>query len=171
MHRITQHINKACAECCDNLDTNAHERKLLKGNSRNIPRWMEPSEELLDYLAAQTQPHGRIALHLSNLNGVDLAAHQCAASVNVCRELQAHLSGPPDEIERTLTRWADQALLTWAPVDNGQLLKVAAAVRKLQQSTPNQARITLAVPFDPYPACIKTSDITDIWDHPLLHTK
>ena len=171
MHRITHHINKACAECCDNLDINARERKLLKGNSRNVPRWLEPSEELLNYLAAQIHQQGRLALHLSNLNGVNITTYQGATEVNIGRELQSHLCGPPDEIERTLARWGDQTLLTWAPVDNGQLLKVAAAVRKLQQSTPNQAHITLVVPFDPYPACMKTTDVTDIWDHPLLHAK
>ena len=82
MHRIKQHIDKACAECCENLESNIRERKLLKGSSRNVPRWMEPSEELLTYLAAQTQPHGRLALDLRNLRGMDIATHPCAVDVN-----------------------------------------------------------------------------------------
>ena len=171
MQGIKQHIGNASNECCNNLESNLRERKLLKGSSRNVPRWMEPSEELHTYLAAQTQPHGRLALHLSNLKKVDIAKQHWAVDVDTCRQLHSHLCGPPDEIERTLTRWGDQTLLTWAPIDNGQLLKVAAAVRKIHHTTAGQAQLTLAVPFDPYPACDSITDITDIWDHPLLHTK
>ena len=78
---------------------------------------------------------------------------------------------PPEEIERTLTRWGDLPLLTWAPIDNGQLLKVATCVRTLLNKGSILAPLILAIPFDPYPACQEFSDITDIWDHPLLHTK
>ena len=81
------------------------------------------------------------------------------------------MCGPIDEIERTLARWGNQPLITWAPVDNGQLLKVAAAARNLFNSRAGQGLLVLAVPLDPYPACEKASDITDVWDHPLLQEK
>ena len=171
MTAASDHLNKACEDCCAQLATNAQERRSLKGNSRNIPRWMEPSEDLLDHLTSTRQHNGRLALHLSNLNRADLSQYPDVVDVTTSRQLHTHLCGTPDEIERTLTRWGDKPLLTWAPIDNGQLLKVAAAVRKIQNDRAGQASLTLAVPFDPYPGCEKVSDITDVWDHPLLHTK
>lgn len=132
---------------------------------------MEPSEDILDCLTTHMPQNQRIALHLSNLRGIDIASHQGAIDVNTSRQLHSHLCGPPDEIERTLIRWGDLPFLTWAPTDNGQLLKVAACARKLQNTKAVHAPLVLATPFDPYPACQKVSDITDVWDHPLLHTK
>ena len=110
-------------------------------------------------------------MHLSNLRGIDITSHQGAGDVNASRQLHSHLCGPPDEIERTLIRWGDLPLLTWAPIDNGQLLKVAACARKLHGTKAVHAPLVLATTFDPYPACQKVSDITDVWDHPLLHAK
>ena len=171
MTTIKDNLNKACNDCCSNLEINAQERRSLKGNIRNIPRWMEPSEDLLEYLAEHMQHNGRLALHLSNLKGTNITTYPGAIDVNSSRQLHSHLCGPPEEIERTLTRWGDLPLLTWAPIDNGQLLKVAACVRKLHNTRAIQAPLILATPFDPFPACQKVSDITDVWDHPLLHTK
>ena len=85
--------------------------------------------------------------------------------------MHSQLCGPLEEIERALTRWGDSPLLTWAPIDNGQLLKIATCIRTLLNKGMSQAPLILATPFDPYPACQKVSDITDVWDHPLLHTK
>ena len=48
---------------------------------------------------------------------------------------------------------------------------MAAAARTLFNTNAGQAYVVLVVPFDPYPACEKVSDITDVWDHPLLHDK
>ena len=100
-----------------------------------------------------------------------MTAHTNVTDVTTARQIHNHLCGPPEEIERALARLGDQPLLTWAPTDNGQLLKVAAAVRKLHNTRAGQAQLILAIPFDPYPACDKITDITDVWDHPLLHTK
>ena len=171
IHGIRQGIDKACSECCENLEANAQERKHLKGTSRIVPRWMEPSDDLLHYLTTLLPTDGRIALHMSNLTTADLSTYTNVTDVNSTRQIHTHLCGPPDEIERALIRLGDQPLLTWAPTDNGQLLKVAAAVRNIHNTRPGQGLLTLAVPFDPYPACDKVTDITDVWDHPLLHTK
>ena len=168
---VKANLNKACDECCANLDTNTHERRNLKGGNRNIPRWMEPSEDLFEFLSTQMPRNGRLALHLSNLRRTDIAIHQGTVDVNTSKQLHSQLCGPLEEIERTLARWGDQPLLTWAPTDNGQLLKIATCIRNLHTKGVPHAHLTLAIPFDPYPACQKVSDITDIWDHPLLQTK
>ena len=131
---IKDKLIQACDECCANLKTNARERRNLKGSIRNIPRWMEPSEDILEYLATHMPHNGRLAMHLSNLRGINITNHKGAVDVNTSRQLHSHLCGPPDEIERTLIRWGDLPLLTWAPIDNGQLLKVAACARKLQNT-------------------------------------
>ena len=149
MTAASDHLRKACDDCCAQLETNAQERRSLKGNNRNIPRWMEPSEDVLDHLATESQHNSRLALHLSNLNRTDFSNYPSVADVTTCRQLHTHLCGTPDEIERTLTRWGDLPLLTWAPIDNGQLLKVAAAARKMQIVRAGQASITLAVPSIP----------------------
>ena len=126
---------------------------------------------MLSYLKSNSPPHCRMAVHLSNLRGADLGSNSYAADVFTSRNLHSHLCGPTEEIERALTNWGDRALITWAPTDNGQLLKVAAVARKLFNSHAGQAHLILAVPFDPYPAFDSVSDITDVWDHPLLHDK
>ena len=171
IHKIRADIGQACEKCCADLDTNAQERRHLKGNNRNVPRWMEPSDDLLAHLTRQTTTNGKIALHLSNLTSADITSHTNIMDVTACRQIHKHLCGTPDEIERALTHLGDQPLTTWAPTDNGQLLKVAAAVRNIHNTRTGQAQLTLAVPFDPYSACDKATDITDVWDHPLLHTK
>ena len=130
---------------------------------------MEPSDDLLEYLTTLPPTNAKIALHLSNLTTADITAHTKVTDVNTTRQIHTHLCGPPNEIERALTRHGVQPLLTWAPTDNGQVLKVAAAVRNIHNTKAGQTQLTLAVPFDPYPAC--DTDITDVWDHPLLHTK
>ena len=163
-------IAKACEDCCAELESVIRERQNLKGTTRNVPRWMEPSEDLLRYLAAQNIMQKRIAMHLSNIKNSDLSDTSSVDSTT-CRQLHSHLCGPPEEIERTLARWGDQPLITWAPVDNGQTQKVAAAARKLNYSNERQALLILAVPFDPYPACKQVTDITDVWGHPLLQPK
>ena len=169
--KIRADICSACDDCCANLETNAQERRHLKGSNRNVPRWMEPSDDLLAYLTTLLPTTGKIALHLSNLTTADITVYKNITDVDTTRQIQTHLCGPPDEIERALTRLGDQPILTWAPTDNGQLLKVAAAVRNLHNTRAGQAQLILAVPFDPYPACDKVTDITDVWDHPLLHAK
>ena len=171
MTNIIVSLNKACDYCCANLETNTLQRRNLKGSNRNVPRWMEPSEDMLDHLTTQMPPNGRLALHLSNLTNTEITTYPGAMDVNTTRQLHSHLCGPLDEIERILTRWGDQPLLTWAPTDNGQLLRVAAAVRSIHNSRAGHAPLILAIPLDPYPACEKVSDITDVWDHPLLHAK
>ena len=171
MSRAKNKIHQACDDCCNGLEANARERKSIKGITRQVPRWFEPSQEMLAFLLAQTPQEGKLAMHLSNLNGTDIARSTAVVDTPTCRQLHANLCGPPEEIERTLGRWGKQPLLTWAPIDNGQLLKVAAAVRKLIASTPTQAALVLVVPFDPYPACEHVSNLTDVWDHPLLHEK
>ena len=164
-------LNRACDDCCSNLETIARERKCLKGIGRSTPRWMEPSFEMLSYLQAQVPPHSRVALHLSNLNNTELRNTAGISDVFASRQLHSQLCGPQEEIERALASWGEHPLITWAPIDNGQLLKVAAAARNLFATRAGQAPLVLVVPFDPYPAFEKVSDITDIWDHPLLHDK
>ena len=93
------------------------------------------------------------------------------ADVTTSRQIHSHLCGPIEEIERAIARWDTQPLLTWAPTDNGQLLKVAAAVRNLHSKSSGVPELVLAVPFDPYPACEDVSNITDVWDHPIMHEK
>ena len=110
--RIRANICSACDECCANLDTNAQERRHLKGNNRNVPRWMEPSEDLLDYVTTLLPTNSKIALHLSNLTNADFAAYANVTDVNTARQIHTHLCGPPDEVERALTRLGDQPLLT-----------------------------------------------------------
>ena len=99
MATIKINLAKACDECCNNLDNNEHERRNLKGTTRNIPRWMEPPEDMLEYLATHVPTNGRIALHLSNLGNTDFSNYQTAIDVNTSRQLHSHLCGSPDEIE------------------------------------------------------------------------
>ena len=168
---IQSKLQKACYDCNITLEAVLRERRSLKGAGRNVPRWMEPSPQMYSYLKSNSPQPCRMALHLSNLRGAELGSGTHAADVITCRSLHSHLCGPMEEIERALTHWGDRVLVTWAPTDNGQLLKVAAAARKLFNSQAGQAHLVLAVPFDPYPAFEKVSDITDVWDHPLLHDK
>ena len=143
--KIRGNICKACDDCCANLETNAQERRHLKRNNRNVPRWMEPSDDLLEYLTALLPTNGKIALHLSNLTSADITSHTKTSDVNTCRQIHTHLCGPPDEIERALTQQGDQTLLTWAPTDNGQLLKLAAAVRNMHDTRAGQSQLISAV--------------------------
>ena len=164
-------LQKACDECNATIEAVLRERRTLKGAGRNVPRWMEPSPEMFAYLKTQYPQPCRMALHLSNLRRAEMDTDTRTADVLTCRTLHSHLCGPMEEIERALVSWGDRALVTWAPTDNGQMLKVAAVARKIFNSQASQAHLTLVVPFDPYPAFEKVADITDIWDHPLLHDK
>ena len=171
MSRAKNKIHQACDDCCNGLEANIRERRSIKGITRQVSRWLEPSPELLSFLLAQIPQEGKLAMHLSNLNGADITSPTAIVDVPTGRQIHANICGPPEEIERTLANWGKQPLLTWAPIDNGQLLKVAAAMRKLVACIPAQAPLVLVVPFDPYPACEHVTNFTDVWDHPLMHEK
>lgn len=124
----------------DNLKTTAvliWKPTHFKGNIKNISRWMEPSEDVPEYLTAHMQHNRRLALDLSNLRGIDTTTHPDAIDVSSSRQLHSHLCGTLEQIERTLTRWGDLPLPTWAPLDNGQLLIGSACFSNTIRSLPS----------------------------------
>ena len=164
-------LEKACEACCEDINKVLLERKLLKGQqSRIIPRWQEPSGEMMAFLTAQIPASSitKIALHVSNILDYDLSRDSCSLDVEATRQLHNQLCGPAAEIEQALTLWKGRELITWAPQDNGQFQQVATAMRALSLKGRAPSKLILAVPLEPFPGCGQISDFLDIWSHPIL---
>ena len=174
INNIRDKLEKACAACCDDINIVLRERKLLKGQQcRIIPRWQEPSAEIMAFLTEQIPASSttKIALHLSNILAYDHSRVSCSLDVEATRQLHTHLCGTAGEIEQALTSWKGRELITWAPQDNGQFQQVAMAMRVLNCRGIAPSKLILAVPLEPYPGCGQISDFLDIWSHPILGAK
>ena len=84
--------------------------------------------------------------------------------------IYSNLCGSSKSILDVLQTSTSTPILTWAPQDQGQLLKVATAVRE-GNARGAFSQMMLAIPFDAFPGCKRAEDITDIWTHPLLTKK
>lgn len=82
------------------------------------------------------------------------------------RVIYSQLVSSPVVITALLPK-ISEPLLTWAPENPNQALKVAAAYRELQNKGQGPQSLSLLVKFDPYPSCSEAHHIIDIWQHPL----
>lgn len=169
-------LTHACSHCLEDLGKTLWERKMLKGEAaRILPRWQEPSLDVMTLLCHQAAPNTtkttRVGLHLSNILKYDFTRSPQAVDVETTRRLHAQLCGPSEGIENALGQLQCSELTTWAPADNGQSLQVASAMQSLAGRNGRTPKLVLAVPIDPYPGCEKVSDVLDLWRHPLLATR
>ena len=89
LDRLREKLVNASDECCSNLESILRERRALKGRPRNIPRWMEPSPTIFEYLSTQMAGQGQLAMHLSNLHNIDLTNPAGTVAVKEARALQS----------------------------------------------------------------------------------
>eukprot|EP00972_Heterocapsa_arctica_P085589 12614896-Heterocapsa_arctica.AAC.1 len=120
-------VEEARAQCSDDLPRVLKERRRQKQEAP-IPRWQEPSLELLGYLAKLTRPWPRrLAIHLSNLQGYDLGDYQGVSPVNECREIYDSIFKGQAKTTEFLGQLNNDELVLWAPADNNVFLNLLAA--------------------------------------------
>jgi hypothetical protein len=96
-----QKVEQAQRKCAMELQDVLRARKKLQ--SKTVPRWLEPSPDLLEYYHSKLQnagPGHDIALNLSNLQGVDLDSFPMSINPTASRTLyEKLLQGPPHGCE------------------------------------------------------------------------
>ena len=116
----------------------------------------------MHYLVDSVGPEGKVAFHLSNLMGTRLDQFARAFSVARAREFHRLLNRPSDEFECALQQTKSQTICAWAPMENGQVQRVAAVMKDLVYREPAHYSMMLAIPFDPFPDCTRAAHTTDV---------
>ena len=164
----TESARKACIE---KLNDVLRTRRRTKG--WQLPRWQEPGPELLCYVADRARNAGTnwgVALHLSNLLGVDFASTpHILPPAESRRILDALCKGPSKGVE-ALSKFQGGGVVTWAPQESDALQRlVAAFVKHATEAIPGSGcQLVLLVPHDPYPECDSPAQVLDLWWHPIL---
>ncbi len=165
-------IMNAVAQCLLDFGDMTMARRALRGEPKSLEMWKEPGPDLLEYLHSKAiEQDASLAIHMSNLHRLDFSRWTHALPVAATRQVQAALGGQPRQIEEWLSGFMEQAIWTWAPLDQGQVQKIAAAWRAMQAKGINLTSLSLLVPFSPTPGFTQIDHITDTWTHPLLMDK
>jgi hypothetical protein len=139
-----------------------------------LPRWQEPSPELLDYMHSRARTSGlgwKIALHLSNLQGIDLDQFPQVLPIQATRLTLENLTRSPCTGVEVLRSLSGSGLVTLAPNDNDALQRLATAYLQFATTTHTETHLVLLIPHDHFPGCTSTVSIQDLWWHPLLGDK
>ena len=89
-------------------------------------------------------------------------------SIEKTKALHNSLCSQPSGIEETLTSCQNDYLITFAPSDVSQTLKVATAWRNTNGKRRHLKSMALLLTLDIPAGCTTASNICDIWNHPLL---
>ena len=109
-----------------------------------------------------------MALQLSNVLNVGLQAVAAATPVEEAKLIHKTFCGGPKGIEEYLGKCGFDHLVTWAPRDSGQILKVAAAWRATEDRRTHLRQLTLVIPIQIPHGCSKAEHISDTWNHPMM---
>ena len=107
-----------CHNCHEDLQRVIRLRKRQKAEAP-IPRWLEPSPDLLAFLhlrGLRVQPPAVLALHLSNLQEVAIDKFTTALPVAQCRDLYAVLQKGAPKSQELLGTLAGKHTMMWAPL-------------------------------------------------------
>ena len=158
--------------CLIDLPRMQREKRNLRHKS--VPRWMEPSPELTQFLhdrAVQSRLCHKIGLHLSNLLKTDLSRHGQVMSLSEARTVHEALSKSAAECEQLLRSLGAGSLTLWAPGDSRTMAQLAATFLRLSRQPGATGTLHLVVPHEPYPGCITPAQIMDLWGHDLMSDK
>ena len=164
-----QGLEVARLSCARELPKILREKKKLP--PKCIPRWLEPSGELLQYIheRAQTKGPGHfVALNLSNIQKVSLHGLAQARSVQDSRDTFEAIHKNPETCNGVLQRLGGGNLTTWAPTEQSALLQLINTFQKFAADVSNRGELHLLVPHDAYPRCATAENVLDLWGHELL---
>jgi len=169
-----QRIQTATQECIDKLPEVMKHRKRLKLTS-SVPRWQEPDPDFTIFLAQDAQKNGGntiLAVHLSNLHGLDLRAlAPTVLGPADCLPIYRALYGSPAEIQNCVQNFQGKSMILWAP-DNGRAVgQVIGVLDKLAKEGSTPFNLHFLVPFTPMPNCPSAEVIGELWSHPLLSSR
>jgi hypothetical protein len=116
-------------------------------------------------------PASRIALHLSNLQGLDFQRFPQAMGPSDGRSVYDALQRGKESCEALLRKFLGTSLMLWAPTDTALLVQLASAFQSFVLSSQSDMTLHLVVPHDPFPGCDKPESILDLWWHGLLADK
>ena len=128
---------------------------------------------LFKHLEQEVHPHITLALHLSNLQKLNLNAEKLeradaitsqprAFSVLQNRILYQVLNQTSKKIEEALKCFAGGGVLIWVPETNGVVAKIVNAMKRLHQKG-TEVEVHLLFPFIPMPSCTTAEAIMDLW--------
>ena len=103
----------------------------------------------MKYLIRQILAQGRVALHLSNIYGIELTANQAVLGVKESRMIYSGLHGTKEETTKAFKTWADRPLLTWGTRNNAP--HIAATIRELTGRGEPLGDVTLVIMLNPIP--------------------
>ena len=172
--QFQQEVEAARKDCIDQLGDVLKSRRKVKG--WQLPRWQEPSLDLLQYMVEQVQAAGdawRIALHMSNLQGISFENSPQTLPPAEARLVLGGLCKGPSTGVQVLSRFDAGGVVTWAPQESDALHRLVAAYKEYATSASSTAgcQLVLLIPHDPYPECSSPSQILDLWWHPILGDK
>ena len=119
-------ISEARAQCLLDLGDAIEARRTIKGEPKSLGTRRELGIEFLRFthnMLRCTDITGIVATQMSNILGVKLEEFAQTESIAKARALQAALHSTPSAIEAMLVSAQYKTLVTWAPVDAGQLPK------------------------------------------------
>ena len=143
-------MDAACRECTAGLSKAIRARR--HSHAKTLPRWLEPSPDFLSFAHTRSQAAGastRIALHLSNLQGVDFNRFPLAVGPIEGRVLYDAAYRGKKPCEDALRWLAGTDIMIWSPTDNSILAQLAAAIQTLTLCPQNDLIVHLVVPHDP----------------------
>ena len=167
-----ERLKRVVESCTKELPRLQRERKKLP--SRLVPRWLEPSAELLHLVHSRAQDAGqahKIALHLSNVQKTTLQDYAQIVSPLAARVMYEKIHKSPLECEEIFRSLGNGSLTIWAPTERAALLRLAATFQKYAASPEAMGSIQLLIPHDHYPECTAPMQILDLWGHELLGQK
>ena len=146
-------------------------RRKKKLPSKWTPRWMEPSNELLQFVHRRAQekgPNNRVSLNLSNVQRITLPSFDEAVPMKETREIFEAICRSAESCAGILRTLNGGSLTIWAPTDRGALRQLLPAFQKFATVSANKGELHLLVPHAPYPRCDTAANILDLWRHELL---
>ena len=167
-------LEKAARLCLAKLPEVLRHRKLLKTSS-SVPRWWEPDPDFTVFLAEEARKDNGatvVALHLSNLHGLDLTPlSPIVKNPTECRQIYQSLYGSPAEINQCIINFQGANVILWAP-DNGRALgQVLGAIDKIAKEGSVSFNLHFLVPFVPMPGCPNADMIGELWSHQMLASR
>jgi hypothetical protein len=149
-------------------------RERRKHRDKAVPRWQEPSTDFFNFVherAKNDESQPRVALHLSNLQGVDFQAFPHALTPPECRNMYDQLYGGVEKCTEFLQQHNGTHLIIWGPTEGNVMQQLATAYSKFIGHPESTLTLKLLIPHDVYPGCETEALIRDLWWHPLLGDK
>ena len=171
-HAFAEQLRQAGQACITDLPRIQREKRKMR--NRLVPRWLEPSAELCTFLHERTQqnnPSCRLALFLSNLQGVPLERFPRVTSTSDARLLYESVQASATGCASILQQFAGAGLMMWAPTEYSSITQLAATFHKFSLQPGASGSLQLLIPHDHYPGCETAAHIQHLWSHELMSPK